>query len=137
MLFCENSLQSLTILTRSSIFRPVIRGAESALGIFFRFTFIIDLFLLLTFLNINGTSTLHTNVCLTTGIPQQCLSCCFDVLVNLGQAFCTFSWYFYYWLWISFVYRECYLMTYLCGKPKKGYIYGSSCKTLVPNNTKE
>ena len=24
-------------------------------------------------------------------------------------------------------------MTYLCGKPKRGYIHGSSCKTLVSN----
>ena len=25
-------------------------------------------------------------------------------------------------------------MTYLCGKPKRGYIYGSSCKTLISNS---
>ena len=42
-------------------------------------------FFLLTFLNINGTSTLHTN--LTTGIPQQSLSCSLDVLVNFRQIF--------------------------------------------------
>ena len=46
--------------------------------------------LLLTFLNINGTSTLHINVCLTTGIPKQCLSCHLDVLVNFGHIFAIF-----------------------------------------------
>ena len=30
-------------------------------------------------------STLHINICLTTGMPQQCSSCCLDVLVNFGQ----------------------------------------------------
>ena len=30
-------------------------------------------------------TTLPTNVCLTTGIPQQCLSCNLDVLVNFAQ----------------------------------------------------
>ena len=28
-------------------------------------------------------------------------------------------------------------MTYLCGKPKRGYIYGSSCKTLVSNSAND
>ena len=28
-------------------------------------------------------------------------------------------------------------MTYLCKKPKRGYIYGSSCKTLVSNSVND
>ena len=46
--------------------------------------------MLLTFLNINGTSTLHTNVYLTTGILQQCLSYRLNVLVNFRQIFALF-----------------------------------------------
>ena len=83
------SIMSLTILARSSILRTVT-GCWIYLGYFFGFTFITDLFLLLTFLNINGTATLHTNVSLTTGIPQQCLTCRLDVLVNFGQIFALF-----------------------------------------------
>ena len=41
-------------------------------------------------LNINGTSTPQTNVCLTAGMSQQCLSCRLDVLVNFGQTFAHF-----------------------------------------------
>ena len=81
-------LKSLTILKRSSILRS-ITGCWICPGYFFRFTFIVDLFLLLTFLNIKGTTTLHTNVSLTTGIPQWYLSC-LDVLVNFGQIFALF-----------------------------------------------
>ena len=67
----------------------------------------------------------HNNVCHVV-----------DVLINFGQMFALF-WYFYRWLWILFVYCECYLMIYLCGKPKRGYIYGSSCKTLVSNSVND
>ena len=35
-------------------------------------------------------TTLHTNISLTTEIPQQCLSCRLDVLVNFGQIFALF-----------------------------------------------
>ena len=99
--------------------------------------FLLTFFLLLTFLSINGTSTLRTNVCLTTGIPQQFLSCCLDVLVNFGQIFALFLGAFIvdleYYLFIVNV-INCYLMTYLCGTPKRRYIYGSCCcKTLVSN----
>ena len=45
-----------------------------------------------------------------------------------------FFWYFYCWLWILFVHWECYLMTYLCGKPKWGCINGSSWKPSVSNS---
>ena len=124
------SFKPFTILARSSILR-FVTGYWICLGYFFRFTFIIYFFSAPNILNINGTATLHTNVCLTTGIPQQCLSCRLDVLFNFGQIFAPFSWYFCCWLWILFVYCECYLMTYLCGKPKRGYVYGGSCKTLV------
>ena len=37
---------------------------------------------------------LCTQISLTTGIPQQCLSCRLDVLVNFGQIFALF-WYFF------------------------------------------
>ena len=127
-LFCGNSLL-FKVVNNSEKKLDIKIYYRICLGYFFRFRFIIDLFLLLAFLNINGTTTLHTNVSLTTGIPQQCLSCRLDVLVNFGQMFALF-WYFYRWLWILFVYCECYLMIYLCGKPKRGYIYGSSCKTV-------
>ena len=55
---------SLTILTRSSILRS-ITGCWIYLGHFFRFTVSVDLFLLLTFLNINWKQTLHTKVCVS------------------------------------------------------------------------
>ena len=97
-------LKSLTILKRSSILRS-ITGCWICPGYFFRFTFIVDLFLLLTFLNIKGTTTLHTNVSLTTGIPQRYLSCRLDVLVNFGQIFApffgTFIVGYQYWLFIA------------------------------------
>ena len=52
----------------------------------------------------NETSILRTNVYLTTGIPQQCLSCHLDVLVNFGQIFAlflgTFIFDFEYYLFI-------------------------------------
>ena len=64
-----------------------MRGAESALGIFSDLHLLQTFFLLLTFLNINGTSTQHTNVFLTTGIPQQYLPFRLVVLVNFGQIF--------------------------------------------------
>ena len=91
VIFCENSLQffreTVTILTRSSIFRS-FTWCKICLGYFFRFTFIIDLIiLLLTFLNITGTSTLLTNVCLTRETPQLYLPRRLDVLVNFGQIF--------------------------------------------------
>ena len=129
------SIMSLTILARSSILRTVT-GCWIYLGYFFGFTFITDLFLLLTFLNINGTATLHTNVSLTTGIPQQCLTCRLDVLVNFGQIFALFL--VLLWLTLDIIcYFVCSLMTYLCGKPKRFYIYGSSCKTLVSNSAND
>ena len=68
----------------------MLRDTEYALGIFSDLHLLYTFFLLLTFLNINGTATLHTNVCLTTGIPQQCLSCCLNILVNFGQIFALF-----------------------------------------------
>ena len=82
-------IMSLTIFARSSILRTVT-GCWIHLGYFSRFTFITDLFLLLTFLNINGTASLYTNVSLTTWIAQQCLTCRLDVLVNFGQIFALF-----------------------------------------------
>ena len=33
---------------------------------------------------------MYTKVSLTTGIPQQCLPCRLDVLVNFGQIFAPF-----------------------------------------------
>ena len=71
-------------------FSDSLRGSESALGIFPDMHLLWTSFLLLTFININGTSTLHTNVCLTTGIPQQCLSCRLEVLINFLQIFALF-----------------------------------------------
>ena len=81
-------------------------------------------------------STLHTNLYLTTRIPQQCVSCRLDVLVNFGQISDLFLGAFIvdfeYYLFIVNVIK-CYLMTCFCGTPKSCYIYGSSCKTLVCN----
>ena len=68
----------------------MLRGAESASRIVSDLDLLLSFFILLTFLNNNGTSTLRTNVCLTIRIPQQCLSCRLDVLVNFGQIFALF-----------------------------------------------
>ena len=83
------SFKLLTFSAKSTILRSVT-GAESALGIFSDLHLSQILFLILTFLSINGTTTLHTNVCLTTGIRQQCLSCRLDILVNFRQIFVLF-----------------------------------------------
>ena len=70
-------------------------------------------------------STLHTNVFLTTAIPQQCLSCGLDVLVNFGQKFAlflgTFIVDFEYYLFIVNVIK-CYLMTYFA-EHQKGVVF--------------
>ena len=89
--FCEYSLQFTVVnnFEKKLQFRSVT-WQWICLGYFFRFTFIIDIFLLLTCLNINGTSAVHKNVCLTSGIPQDCLLCRLDVLVNFGQIFALF-----------------------------------------------
>ena len=73
-------------MAESSILRSVT-GCWIWLGIWIYYR---PFFLLPTFLNIDGTTNLHTNVSLTTWIPQECLSCPFDVLVNLGQIFALF-----------------------------------------------
>ena len=71
---------------------------------------------------------------LTTGIPQQCLSCRFEVLVNFGQVFSLFLGafivYFEYSLFIANVIKY-YLMAYLCGTTNRRCFHGSCCKTLV------
>ena len=57
--------------------------------------------------------------------------------LTLGRSFalflCTFIVDFEYHLFIV----GATLMTYLCGKPKRDYIYGSSCKTLVSNSAND
>ena len=91
---------------------------------------LLTFFLLLTFLIINETSTMHRSVCLTTGIQQQFLLCRLDVLLNFRQTFALFLGTFIvdpeYYLFILNVIK-CYPMTYLCGTPKRRYIYGSCC----------
>ena len=91
---------------------------------------LLTFFLLLTFLIINETSTMHRSVCLTTGIQQQFLLCRLDVLLNFRQTFTLFLGTFIvdseYYLFILNVIK-CYPMTYLCGTPKRRYIYGSCC----------
>ena len=68
-------------------------------------------------------------------IPQQCLSCQLDVLVNFRQivalSFGAFIVDFKYYFFIVNVIK-CYLMTYLCGKPKSHYIYGSIVTKQFP-----
>ena len=93
-------------------------------------------------------STLHRNVCsqkhcngcgtclnLTKMIPQQCLSCHFEVLVNFGQVFVlflgAFIFDFEYSLFIVNVIKCCY-MAYFCGTSNRCcYNYESCCKALV------
>ena len=73
--------------------------------VFLFFTFIIDFFLLLTFLNINGKLTLQTSFCFVIEIPQQCLPSRLDVLVYFELIFALF-------LGAFFVEFEYYLLTY-------------------------
>ena len=71
---------------------------------------------------------------LTTGIPQQCISCRFEVLVNFGKVFALFLGAFIVDFEYSFFIlnvRKCYLVAYLCGTPNRRYIRGSCCQTLV------
>ena len=90
-LFCENSLQFTVVKNfDKKLHFQICYAVLNLPSVFFRFKFIIDLFFVLTFLDINGTPTLHTNVCLTTGIPQQGLLCRLDVLVNFEQIFALF-----------------------------------------------
>ena len=96
VLFCENSLPFKVVnnFEKKLHFKIYCRTTESALGIFSNLHLLQTFFLLLRFLNINGMTTLQTNMSLTTGIPQECLSCRLDVLVNFEQIF-TLFWYFY------------------------------------------
>ena len=145
------SLKSLIILTRSSILRS-ITGCWIYLEHFFRLTFSVCFFFLLTFLNINWRRNVHTNVCSPyilealhwvwdlskfgnrdTIIISFHLSCHFDVLFNFDQVFALFLGTI-----LLFVYCECYkcyLMTYLYGIPIRRYICESCSKTLVCNCT--
>ena len=73
---------------------------------------------------------------LITGISQQCLLCCFEVLVNFGQVFAPFLGAFivafeHSWFIVNVI--KCYLMAYLCGTPNRRYVYESFCKTLACN----
>ena len=95
------SLNLLTIFARSSILRSVT-GCWIWLGYFFRFPFIKDLFLLLTFLNIDGTTTLHTKLDNrdTTTISVSSFGC-FDFLWKIFALFLgTFIVDFEYYLFI-------------------------------------
>ena len=69
---------------------------------------------------------------LKIGIPQQCLSHRFEVLINFGKVFALFLGAFIveYSLFIVIVIK-CYLLAYLSGTPRRLYNYGSCCKTLV------
>ena len=92
VLFCENSLQFKVANNFGK--RLHLKICYEVLNLpwvlFQIYIYYRSFFLLLTFLNINGTTTLHTNASLPTGIPQQYLSCGLDVLVNFGQIFALF-----------------------------------------------
>ena len=118
------------IVYRSSILRPVM-GVVNLPWVFFRFTFIIDLFSTPN-INTNGMTTLHTNVCVTTEIPQQCLLCPLDVLVNFGQIFSLVLDTFIDGFSILFVYCECYLMTYFVENQKGVMFMGLVAKRYFP-----
>ena len=123
VLFCENSLQKLYFKT--------CYGVVNLPWVFFRFTFIIDLFSTPN-INTNGMTTLHTNVCVTTEIPQQCLLCPLDVLVNFGQIFSLVLDTFIDGFSILFVYCECYLMTYFVENQKGVMFMGLVAKRYFP-----
>ena len=67
-------------------------------------------------------------------MPEQYLSCLFEILVNFGHVFSlvfrAFIVDFEYSLFVVNLIK-CLLMAYLCGTPKMRYNYGSCCKTLV------
>ena len=87
--FCENSLYLKVVksLEKKLNFKTYQRVLNLPQVFFSDLHLLQKFFLLLAFLNINETSTLHTNVYLETEIQQQCLSGCLDVLVNFGQIF--------------------------------------------------
>ena len=91
-LFCENSLQVTVVNNFDKKFHFQIYYVVLNLPCVFFLICIYyrPFFFLLTFLDNNGTSTLYTNVSLTTGIPQQYPSCRLDNLVNFGQIFALF-----------------------------------------------
>ena len=138
VLFCENSLQ-FTVVNNfdKKLHFQICYVMLNLPCVFFQIYIYYRPFFLLTFLNINGTSTLHTNVYLTTGILQQCLSYRLNVLVNFRQIFAlflgTFIVDFEYDLFIvnatlSHIFEE---------NQKQIIIYGSSCKTLVSSTINE
>ena len=91
-LFCENSLQ-FTVVNNfdTKVHFQICYVVLNLSCLFFQiYIYCSPFFFLLTFLNINGMSALHTNVCLSTGIPQQCLSSRLDVSVNFKQIFALF-----------------------------------------------
>ena len=90
-LFCENNLQ-FTVVNNfdKKLHFQICYVMLNLPCVFFQIYIYYRPFFLLTFLNINGTSTLHTNVYLTTGILQQCLSYRLNVLVNFRQIFALF-----------------------------------------------
>ena len=73
---------------------------------------------------------------MTTGIPQQCLSCRFELLVNFGQIFALFLGAcvvdFEYSVFIVNVIK-CYFTVYLCGPPSRSTFMGVFEKHLVCN----
>ena len=123
-------------MTRSSILRSVA-GCWICLGYFFRFTFIIN-----HFSSPNIFKLMERQLCTQMSVWQQGYNnnVCHVVWMfwlTLGRSFvlflCTFVVDFEYYLFIV----GATLMTYLCGKPKRDYIYGSSCKTLVSNSAND
>ena len=77
---------------------------------------------------------------MTTGIPQQWLSCRFELLVNFGQIFVLFLGACVvdseYSLFIVNVIK-CYYTGYLCGPPSRSTFMGVFEKHLVCNCASE
>ena len=63
---------------------------------------------------------------LKTEMPQECLSCRFDILVNFGHVYTlflsAFIVYFEYSLFIVNI-TKCYPMIYFCGTPNSRYLW--------------
>ena len=89
VIFCKNSLQ-FTVVNNfyKKLHFQISYVVLSLCWIFFSYLHLLyTFFLLLTFLNINGTSTLHTNVCLTTGMLQQCCHVVWGFCLTLSRSF--------------------------------------------------
>ena len=134
LLFCDNSLQFTVVNNFDKKLHFQICYVVLNLS-FFRFTSIINLFFLLAVLNINGTSTLHTQMTVWQAYHNNVCHVVWMFWLTLGT-----SLHFFLVLLLT-LNIICLLQMLLYDislwKTKRGYIYGRSCKILVSSSAND